>query len=109
MRSGELDRSIVIQARTETLDSYGEPVYTWAKIHADDILPARIAPQRGGERFTAQQTIGKFVTTFRIRYRIDVTVLNRIVYDSRNWDIQDVREIGRREGLEIDATARSEP
>lgn len=108
MRAGDLDRSIVIQAATTTQNAFGEPVETWAKIHTDATIAARIVPTRGAERFTAQQVVGKAVVTFRVRYRTDVTTLNRIVYDSRNWDITDVREIGRREGLEIDATARSD-
>lgn len=108
MRSGELNRSIVIQSKTVAQDSFGEPVETWAKIHTRDSLAARVMPQRGNERFTAQQVVGEAVTTFKIRYRSDVTTLNRIVYDGRNWDIHDVRELGNRDALEIDASARSE-
>lgn len=108
MRAGELDRSIVIQAATTTQNAFGEPVETWVKIHTADTLPAKVVPTRGSERFTAQQVVGESVVTFRIRWRDDVTTLNRIVYDGRDWDITDVRPLGRREGLEIDATARSE-
>lgn len=108
MRAGNLDRSIIIQAKTPTQNAFGEPVDVWAKIHTDDTIPARIVPMRGSESFTARQVVGKAVVTFRIRYRADVTTLNRIVYDGRDYDIHDVREVGRREGLEIDASARSE-
>lgn len=108
MRAGELNRSIVIQAATTTQNGFGEPVETWAKIHTADTLPAAIKPERGGERFTAQQVVGKAVITFKIRWRTDVTTINRIVYDGRDWDIHDVRPLGKREGLEIDASARSE-
>ena len=106
MRAGDLDRSIDIQTSTATQNSVGEPILTWADVAS--AVPARVMPTRGGERFTAQQVVGDAVTTFRIRYRTGVTVRNRIVYDGKNWDIRDVREIGRREGLEIDATARSD-
>ena len=108
MRAGELNRSIVIQGASVTQDGFGEDVYTWTKIHTDDTLPAAIKPNRGNERFTAQQVVGKAVATFKIRWRSDVTVTNRIVYDGRDWDIHDVRPLGRREGLEIDVSARSE-
>ena len=108
MRAGDLDRSVIIQAVTVTQNAFGEPVETWVKIHAAATIAAAIKPQRGGERFTSQQVVGKAITTFRIRHRTDVTVLNRIVYDGKTWDIHDVRELGRREGLEIDASARSE-
>ena len=108
MRAGRLDRSIIIQAKTVSLDSYGQPVDVWAKIHTADTIPAHVKPARGDEKWEAMQLVGKAVQTFRIRYRDGVTVLNRIVYAGRDWDIHDVREIGRREGLEIDASARSE-
>lgn len=108
MRAGDLDRRIVIQANTPTPNEYGEPVDSWAKIHTADHLPAKITPSRGSERFTAQQIVGRGVVTFRLRYRADVRTTHRIVYDGRDYDIHDVREVGRREGLEIDASARSE-
>lgn len=108
MRSGRLDRSIQIQAATTTQNDVGEPVDTWANLHSESSIPAAYTPQRGNERFSAQQLVGRAVVTFRVRYRDDVNTKCRIVYDGKNWDIHDVREIGRREGLDIDASARSE-
>jgi len=108
MRAGELNRSIVIQAATVAQNDFGEDVETWIKIHTDTTLPAKFMPQRGDERFTAQQVVDKAVAVFKIRWRDDVTVENRIVYDGHDWDIHDVRPLGNREGLEIDASARAE-
>src|SRR3546814_3210302 len=98
MRSGELDRSIVIQAATEAQDEFGQPIETWAKIHTADTIPAAVEPVNGSERFSGQQIVGKAVTVFRVRYRSDVTTLNRIVYGGRAWDVLAVREVGRRDG-----------
>lgn len=108
MRAGELDRSIVIQAKTSTQDSYGQPVDTWAKIHSSATLPAKYTGLPGSEGFTDPQFIGRQLAQFKIRFRDDVTVLSRIVYNGRIWDIQSVVELGRREGLTITATARAE-
>lgn len=105
MRAGELDKSIVIQGKTATQDASGQPVDVWAKIHTAATIPAKVTPNRGNERFTAQQVIGRAVVTFKIRYRAGVTKLDRVVYAGKNWDIHDVRELGRREALEIDASA----
>lgn len=105
MRAGKLDRTIDLQALTTTTDSFGEPIETWTTFASP---AAAVMPNRGNERFTAQQVVGDAVVTFKIRYRTDVSVLTRIVYDGRNWDVHDVREVGRREGLEIDASARAE-
>lgn len=106
MRAGELDRTIALQSVSTVADSFGELLETWTTFASP---AARVVPNRGNERFAAQQVVGHAVVTFRIRYRTDLSVLNRIVYDGKQWDIHDVREVGRREGLEIDATARSEP
>jgi len=105
MKAGKLDKTITIETASTTADSFGEPIESWSTLAT---VPATVLSDRGSERFQNQQVIGTAVKTFRIRWRSDVTVKNRIVYDSRNWDIRDVREIGRREGLEIDASARAE-
>ena len=105
MKAGMLDKLITIQSVTIAPDTFGQAIETWADV-AD--VAARVMPVRGGESFTESQRIGRAVTTFQIRYRTAVTAGNRIVYGGRNWDILDVREVGRREGLEIDARARAE-
>lgn len=109
MRAGELNRSIVVQENAGTgTDSFGAPVETWQKIHSDDTLPARVDYAGGSERFVAQQIVGKQTAVFKIRWRTDITVLNRIVYDGRNWDIAYVDIVGNRDALQIGAIARSE-
>lgn len=108
MRSGQLDKSIIIQAKTATQDASGQEVETWTKIHTGATLPAAVISKPGGESFGAEQVIAFGYRMFKIRYRADVTVLNRIVYNGRNYDVLDVREVSRRDGLEIDAKARAE-
>lgn len=105
MQIGQLDRAITIQQRTVTQDAAGQEIETWSLLA---VVWARIRPQKGGERFSAQQVVGKAVMTFRIRHRTDVTVQHRLVWDGKTWDIHDIREIGRRAALELDASARSE-
>lgn len=113
MRSGELDRTIVIQAKTSTPDSYGQPIETWAKIHPTDSISAGVTPANGlsygnSENFNFDQRVGYMTNVFRIRYLEGVTDLNRILYNSRVFDIIQVNEVGRREGLLITASARAE-
>lgn len=110
MRSGELNRTIIIQrlVTPPTQDAAGQPVESWIKVHADDSLAAHVVPNRGGERFTAQQIVGKAVVVFKVRWRSDVDTKCRILYDGKTWDVLDVRPLGQREALEIDATARSD-
>ena len=40
-------------------------------------------------------------STFRIRWRDDVTELMRVVYDGLLWDIRGIAEVGLRRGLEL--------
>lgn len=108
MRAGRLDRRISLQRATITQDSTGDEVLTWGTLTT---VWAEAKPMRGAESFTAQQFIGKTPVTFRIRWSDAtkaITVEDRIIFDERTFNILDVREIGRREGLEVDAYARSE-
>lgn len=105
MRFEAMDRRITIQAPQTTLDAAGQPVESWADVAT---VWAEVKPFRGGERFLARQVVGQAVTTFIIRYRAGITVQHRIVYEGAAWNILDVRERGRQDALELDATARSD-
>lgn len=106
MRAGDLDRSVTIQSATSAQDAVGQPIQTWSDVATG--IAAKVSPMRGAETFNNSQPIGYMTATFRIRYRTGITVENRVVYNGRNWDILDVRELGRREGIEIDARTRAE-
>ncbi|WP_137387972.1 phage head closure protein [Rhodoligotrophos defluvii] len=108
MRAGRLDRHITIQRQNPSQLESGQQVENWQTVAC---VWAQVVYGRGSERFAAQQMIGKAVVTFRIRWSPEVSeisVLHSILYDGRRFDITDMREIGRHEGIEIDATARSE-
>lgn len=98
MNSGKLDRYITIQSATETKDSFGAPIQTWATLAS---VWAQIKEVRGKEYFAAQAVNSEVDTIFAIRYRSDVTTKMRISYDSKTYDIQSVVEVGRRDGLEL--------
>jgi SPP1 family predicted phage head-tail adaptor len=106
MRAGKLDRRITLQrAIVATPSAFNEPTPDWVDIAT---VWAQQRPNRGAERFSAQEINGQAVMTFHIRYRSDVTVQDRILYEGRLWNIVDVREIGRRVVTEIDVVARAE-
>lgn len=107
MRAGKLDRRLVIQRKSITYSSSGAPVESWATLAT---VWAQARPVRGDERFSTRQLVGSAVMTFHIRYRSDLalSVLDRLSYDGKTWDIADIRELGRRVGTEIDATARAD-
>lgn len=104
MRAARLDRRITIQSRTEAQDATtGEATYTWADV---DTVWAEIQELRGREYFAARQVQADIGVKFTIRYRAGVTVLNRISYDGRVYNIRHIATLGRKAGLEIFADAQ---
>lgn len=108
MRAGRRDRRVTLERNTPVQNSTGEEIESWDPIAT---VWAEVRPAKGAESFQAQQFIGKAQSTFRVLWSSRVARLNvedRIIYEGKDYGILDVREIGRREGLEIDAFARSE-
>lgn len=109
MRAGRMDRRIEIQGKTITPDAHGEETEGWATIAT---VWAEKRENGGSERFTAQQLIGSQVVTFRFRWSNAVKVItseHRILFDGRIYEIEGgPREIGRREGIEVDCSVRTE-
>ena len=101
-RIGKMDRLITIETFTEAQDNFGEPIKTWTTLAT---VWAEVVPTRGTERFVAAQTHAERTTTFRIRYRDDVTEEMRIVWESAEYDISGIVELKRQRQLEITAQA----
>lgn len=103
MKAASLDRRVTIQSRTAAQSSTtGEVTYTWTDVAT---VWAEVIDLRGREFFAARQVQSDITTRFRIRYRSDVTVLNRLSYDGGTYNIRQVSQIGRKHGLEILAEA----
>lgn len=98
MRAGKLDRTITIQAFTNTVDDYGTPVETWtdvATIRAQKVEASTEEYLRGYGETDAT------VMIFRTRWLAGVTTSMRVVYEGCNFNIKETKEIGRRKGLEL--------
>lgn len=104
MQAGKLDRRITIIGKTISRDDYGAEIVSWA---TRETVWARYLPGGGNERFAAAQVYAETQGRFQIRWRTDVTTDNRILFDGKEWDILDVCELGRREGIEMKAKARA--
>lgn len=103
-----MDRKIVLQRFTETRDAFNEPVKTWATLATRS---ASYEPIRDGERFRASETAADASARFVIRYSATVADLNpkdRLTFNGDTYEIVNVKEIGRREGIEITAAARAD-
>lgn len=105
MDAGRLDRRVTVERATFTTNGFGEEVATWAPLKT---VWADVQPISDGERWRAAEVAAHVTTRFRVRWGLDVTVRDRIAYDGRIYDISAVKEIGRREGQEITASARAD-
>lgn len=108
MDAGKLDRKIVLQRFTSTTDDYNEPVKTWSTLAT---RAASFTPISDGERFRAGETAATASARFVIRYSSAVADLNpkdRLTFEGDTWQILHVKQLGRREGLEISATVRAD-
>jgi head-tail adaptor len=111
MRAGKLDRRVRIERATTSQNDFGTPVPTWALLTE---VSANIDAGAGSEQRLAMETTADQRRTFKIRWMAGLAVTDRIVYrdyeggPQRAWDILDIAEIGRREGLLVTAIARQD-
>lgn len=97
MKAGPLDRRVTIQRVTLEDDGYGS-VEVWADLVT---ISAQVVQQSGREFLAAAQTQAEQRVLFRLRWIEGLTVLDRVSYGGRLHNIQDVKELGRREGVEL--------
>lgn len=98
MRAGKLDRQIKIQSFSNTVDAHGTPVVTWntvTNVRAEIVESSTEEYQRD---YGEGSDTG---VTFRIRWLSGVSVNHRVQYAGRNLNIREIKEIGRRRGLEL--------
>ena len=104
MRSGAMDHPITIQKRVTTTDAAGERVVTW-QTFIDCYASKRDAG--GRDFFAAHRENAEMTSVFKIRWMTGVTHDMRIL--DRDGVVYEIvgkpKELGRRRGLEIVATA----
>ena len=109
--AGNLDRRIRLERATITQNALNEDIPTWGELATVWTSKLDVSD---GERLAAAEVAAVISTRFRIRWSSLVASLNpkdRVVYPTsggRIYDIVAVKEIGRREGLEISAMARAD-
>jgi head-tail adaptor len=88
VRASKLDRLIEIETAATYLDEYGTPTDTWACIAS---LRAELIQDAATEYL------------FRTRFIDGITTAERVAYGELQLHVKQVKEIGRRRGLEIHA------
>lgn len=104
MHAGSLDRRITIQRAAETRGTDGSPTLTWADYMASE--PAAFKPDSGSEGEQGDQLQAVIRGTFTIRSSNAskaITQADRILFDSKTWNIDTLNPYGRKERIEITA------
>lgn len=87
LAAGELFQRISIESATESQDSTGQVVRTWATLAGPSLLPARVESVGGGESIRGRQVMGETRMLFTLRFRADVRATHRVVYEGRRYPI----------------------
>lgn len=102
IRAGSLDRSIEIQRATTTVDDAGTPTTTWSTVA---LLRAELRSNAADDEAHASGAVTVTTRTFRTRWA-DVLVGDRVVYAGNTFEVVEVVEIGRRQGLDLRCNKR---
>ena len=99
MRAGKLDRIIRLDRYTEGVpDDYGNAVPTWEAIAT---VRAQLLQSSTEEFMRSYGISDETVVVFRTRYIAGITTADRVHYQGAYFGISEVKEIGRRKGLEL--------
>lgn len=103
MKACKLRHQITFEQKSETQDSFGQPVEVWVPFVT---ARADIEPLRGKELFTAQQVNGELTTKITIRYLAGINEKMRAVHGSVVYNLTPPVDIGMRHAwLEIMASS----
>lgn len=102
---GALDEKVVIYQRTKSgVDAAtNEPTYTNSALAT---VWARIMTKPGREGYEADQQVASSIQSFMIRWRNDVTAQMWITWNSSNWYINSIEQVGRRSYLLINTVKK---
>jgi SPP1 family predicted phage head-tail adaptor len=98
---GPMNRSVQIQQSTDAQDDVGQPIEVWETIRG---WRAARKDVQGWERLRADQEVGARTSVFTGRW-FAANMEMRLLHDDMTWDIEGLAELGRRDFLEITATA----
>ncbi|WP_242217272.1 phage head closure protein [Shinella zoogloeoides] len=102
MRAGKLDKTITIERRGEIVDDFGTVTEGWASLAT---VRAQVI-QQGTEEFLQNAgTDAQTAIVFRIRRLSDLTTADRVSYGGRAFDVKEIKELGRRGGLDLRCVA----
>lgn len=102
MRAGKLDKTIVIQSRGEVIDDFGTVTEGWTDIAT---ARAQLLQQSTEEFLKSTGSTTETAVIFRIRWRANLSTDQRVSYNGQAFDLKEIKELGRRDGLDLRCVA----
>lgn len=104
MRAGKLDRKINIERLMETITPSGGSIKSWQVIAT---VRTELVQQSATEFLTGYGEAENGTAIFKLRYLPDITTADRVVYGGVIYNLKEIKEIGRRRGMELRVVATS--
>lgn len=98
MKAEKMDRKLTIQRGSTTVDDYGTPAFTWADVAT---VPAQVIKRSTSEFVRAQGATDESIIVFRLRYIAGLTNADRLQFDGQSFNITELTELGRKDGIEL--------
>lgn len=98
MRAGKLDKTISIDRLGRTVDDYGTETEGWTPVAT---VRAQLVQSSTEEFMRSAGNISETAVIFRVRFRDDLATSDRVTYQGQAYDVKEIKELGRREGLDL--------
>jgi SPP1 family predicted phage head-tail adaptor len=95
---GNMDRRITIERQTETVKPSGSVAKVWQALTT---VWAEVIQQSASEFFTGYGEAETGTVIFRVRFRPGITTADRVNYDGTAYGLKEIKELGRRDALEL--------
>lgn len=98
MRAGIMDRTIRVERSVETSDEYGGVTAGWGEAIT---VRAQLIEQSTSDFMQGAGEEARRIAIFRARWISGLTNADRVVFEGLAYDVEQVKEIGRRRGVEL--------
>lgn len=105
IRIGELDRQVTFIKENVSRGASNQDVITWVIIASNPTVFSRKLELKGNEVVIGDQLKYVQKTLFTIRYRTDLTVKNRVVFNGQVYEIISITENGLERKTYLDVLA----
>lgn len=93
-----MDRTIRVERSAETSDEYGGVTPGWAEAVT---VRAQLIEQSTSDYMQGAGEEARRMAVFRTRWIDGIQNADRVVFDGLPYDVEQIKEIGRRRGLEL--------